>query len=341
MQNVYSKITIGPSIQFTMACGTEANDDLSRTLAAGNYPWGPESVLMDCLFQPGARILDLGAHLGMVSLFAAAKGCQVLAVEASPRNAELLQESASCNGFARMRVIHAAVSDRTGVLEFCSQGPHGFVATPQVNLPGVKVRALTVDQILGEAGWDNADFIKMDIEGSEVAALGGMQELLKKDHAPPILYESNTYTLSFYKKTANQLKAALKRFGYKNHTVEPGKLIRVAASDFQPQVITDYFAFKKKPTPLRDWEIRPPIGRENIIRQILESCSMEDHKAHIARDLFVAPRWVLTRSEVKASLTALRHDPRIDVREAAAWSQSSRWTAYMPMQIRRWLKRSA
>ena len=240
-----------------------------------------------------------------------------------------------------MRVIHAAVSDRAGFLEFCPRGPFGFVATPQTNLPRVKVRALTVDQILQEAGWDHVDFIKMDIEGSEVAAIGGMQELLKKDHAPPILYESNTYTLSFYKKTANELKASLKSFGYNNHTVEPGKLIRVAANDFQPQVVTDYFAFKKKPTPLRDWEIRPPIGRESIIRQVLESCAIEDHKAHIARDLFVAPRWLLTRSEVKASLAALRHDPRIDVREAAAWSQSSRWTAYMPMQIRRWLKRSA
>jgi FkbM family methyltransferase len=341
MQNVYSKIAFGNSIQFTMACGSEANDDLSRTLAAGNYPWGPESALMDCLFQPEAKILDLGAHLGMVSLFAAAKGCQVLAVEASPRNAELLQESASCNGFARMRVIHAAVSDHPGVLEFCPQGPHGFVATPQINSPGIKVRALTVDQILQEAGWDHVDFIKMDIEGSELAAIEGMQGLLKKDHPPPILYESNTYTLSFYKKTANQLKAAVEMFGYKNHTVDTPGLVCVAAQDFQPQVVTDYFAFKHKPSELCDWKILPAVSKKVIIQKIVKALTDKDQKAHMARDLQFAPSWLLARKEVIAQLAALRNDLQPHVREAASWSHPSPSISPLRGKIARWWNRSA
>ncbi len=341
MQNIYSKITIGNSIQFIMACASEANDDLSRTLAAGNYPWGPESVLMDCLFQPEAKILDLGAHLGMVSLFAAAKGCQVLAVEASPRNAELLQESASRNGFANMRVIHAVVSDRPGVLEFCPRGPHGFVATPKISSPGVQVRALTVDQILQEAGWDNVDFIKMDIEGSEVAALAGMQELLKKDHAPPILYESNTYTLSFYKKTANELKAALEVFGYKNHTVDAPRLVCVAAQDFQPQVVTDYFAFKQKPPQLCDWKILPSVNKKVIIQKIVKALTDKDQKAHMARDLQFAPRWLLARKEAIAHLAALRNDLQPHVREEARWSDDDSTLHSWQQKLARWWKRSA
>src|SRR5260370_34686004 len=49
------------------------------------------------LAPPSGVILDLGAHLGTFALAAAASGRRVIAVEASPRDVELLRESARAN----------------------------------------------------------------------------------------------------------------------------------------------------------------------------------------------------------------------------------------------------
>jgi hypothetical protein len=166
-----------------------------------------------------------------------------------------------------------------------------------------------------------------------------MQGLLKKN--APILYESNTYTLSFYEKTASELKAALEGYGYKNHTVEPGKLIRVAAADFQPQVVTDYFAFKDKPALLGEWKILPAMTRKAILKKVLNACANDDQKSHIARDLQFAPQWLLARREVQAGLAALRHDLRAEVRQAAGWSQELTCKTSFRNMIRSWWKRSA
>ena len=161
---------------------------------------------MSQLFELGTRVLDLGAHIGTVALLAAAKGCQVVAVEASPRNAELLRHSAAINGFTSLRVVQAAVSDRPGILSFCPKGPFGHVVTNKFESPTIEVPALPVCQVLKEVGWDRVDFIKLDVEGSEIAVIDGMAPFLARADAPPILYESNSYTLDFYDKTPNHSK---------------------------------------------------------------------------------------------------------------------------------------
>jgi FkbM family methyltransferase len=143
-------------------------DELSQWLAKGIFPESYNLMvrLLRALAPEGGRVLDLGAHVGMFALAAAAAGYEVLAVEASPRNAALLRASIERNGFDRLRLVHAAVSDRPGVLEFCQAGPYGHVLTG-ASEESVKVPAIDVDRLLAEHGWDRVDFVKMDIEGSE------------------------------------------------------------------------------------------------------------------------------------------------------------------------------
>src|SRR5262245_22794343 len=63
-------------------------DPISRELAASGDVSSCLAALMLALTRPGCRILDLGAHLGSIALVAAAAGCHVAAVDASPRNVE-------------------------------------------------------------------------------------------------------------------------------------------------------------------------------------------------------------------------------------------------------------
>src|SRR6516165_4106600 len=70
---------------------SDSDDDISDDIAGHRYSFPEHYALLLKLAPPGGRVLDLGAHLGTFSLFAAAHGYQVLAVEASPRNAALLK----------------------------------------------------------------------------------------------------------------------------------------------------------------------------------------------------------------------------------------------------------
>jgi FkbM family methyltransferase len=325
-EDLHRTIPVREGLCFHIAIGAEADDPFSQAFAQGKYPSGPLTDLMFQLVQPGARVLDLGAHVGTFSLAAAALGCQVVSVEASPRNARLLQASVTRNGFSNMRVVHAAVTNRAGPVKFIPNGPHGVLFTPAVNLPSVSVRALTVDQLLKQIGWQRVDFIKMDVEGSEVAALEGMAGLLSRKDAPPILYECNGYTLRFFERTAQELKRTLEKVGYRNYLIEPGRLVPVRAQDLQPFVVVDYLAVKRWPPCLATRPVRRRLGRAQLLESFLAACAHPHQhvRGHAARELESGPDWLLIEPAIQNALVALRNDILAEVREAAAWSLARR-----------------
>src|SRR5438874_1996668 len=221
-----------------------------------------------------------------------------------------------------MQVAHAAVAERAGAVQFTPSGPHGVVYTPAVDLPSVTVRALTVDQLLPKRGRQRVDLIKMDVEGSEIAAIQGMARLLARKDAPPIIYECNAYTLRLFERTAKQLKGALENLGYRNYLVEPGQLTPVRARDLQPFVVVDYLAIKRWPTGLTGWQLQPRINRVGLRDKFLAAC-VHPHqhvRGHAARELETAPCWLVNEAAVQNALLALRNDPLTEVRDAAAWS---------------------
>ena len=87
---------------------------------------------------PGGSVLDLGAHVGTFSLTAAALGYRVVAVDASPIHIDLLNRSVARNGFrpSQLRVVHSAVGDTTGTVEFHLGGLWGMVAQPRPRTRG-------------------------------------------------------------------------------------------------------------------------------------------------------------------------------------------------------------
>src|SRR6266446_3077239 len=236
----------------------------------------------------------------------------------------MLRASVARNHFDKVRVEQVAVSNSEGTLEFSPRGQYGHVSSTCTNFPAVKVRAVTVDRLLEQVGWDRVDFVKMDIEGSEIAALGGMTRLLSRPDAPLIVYESNGLTLHFYKQTVNQLKAALEQLGYRNYLIEPGRLIPVRAHDLQPLMVADHVALKELPAGLPGWEISARrSSRGTRLKAALRACaSSHDHeRAHMARALRDAPSWLLSETLIQSALEMLRNDHIPLVRADAAWSE--------------------
>jgi FkbM family methyltransferase len=338
-EELYRTIPIREGLSFDIVIGAEADDPFSQSFAEGHFPRAPLTDLMFQLIRSGDSVLDLGAHIGTFSLAAAALGCRVLSVEASPRNAQLLQASVERNGFQNMQVAHAAVAERAGVVRFIPHGPHGLVYTPAVSLPSVTVRAVTVDQLLAEAGWQGVDLIKMDVECSEIAAIQGMSRLLARKDAPPIIYECNAYTLRLFKRTARQLKGALEALGYRNYLVEPGQLTPVRARDLQPFVVVDYLAVKRWPPRLAGWQLQQPIDRIGLRDKFLGACAHPHQhvRGHAARELEHAPGWLANDAAIQNALLTLRNDALAEVRDAAAWSMARKQGFAMKQRARHWL----
>jgi FkbM family methyltransferase len=276
--------------------------------------------LMLDLVRAGDVVVDLGAHLGSFALPAAAVGCKVLAVEAAPHAAALLQASATRNGFRNLKVIQAAAADAPGSLEFCPRGPHGHVATPLVPLPTIAVPAVTVDEVLLELGWGPVAFVKMDIEGSEIGALRGMSRVLGGTDAPSILYESNGHTLAFQGATPERLRGELESRGYQSWLVEPRRLVRLAGMEFQPQTLVDCLAMKRWPERLNGRHREGGLTVEEKIARIVADCRdpNEDVRVYMARALAGAGP-LRAHPAVTEALSGLLKDEVPSVRAACAW----------------------
>jgi len=320
----WRNVSIESSKGFEIALQTDSEDDITTDLLNNRFELPPHYYFLLDVFPIGARVLDLGAHIGTFSLFAAANGYQVLSVEASPLNCSLLNKSLQINKFNNGKSINAAVSDHSGVLEFVQAGPYGAVKNQFMSnsLKTISVPAITVDSILELEGWEHVELIKMDIEGSEVAAIHGMEHLLSQKDGPAILYESNGYTLGFFGLTPQDLTAAMETFGYRCYFLQNKDLFPITSSDPQYACVADCLAIKQMPAGINNkWRIQPPMLLETKILLSLQTCHLNNpiEQAFIGRALERADTKLLSDLRIIDALEKLKEDPVEDVRTSVKW----------------------
>ncbi len=137
------------------------------------------------MVDPSARVAFIGSHIGTLVIPVAKKVARVAAIEANPDTFLTLQMNVLLNSCSNVELIHCAVSDAAGTVQFVKNThntggskalPPGkdfeyFYDSPEV----VQVRCETADVLL-------ADFrpthVIVDIEGAEFRALAGMSKLL-------------------------------------------------------------------------------------------------------------------------------------------------------------------
>jgi FkbM family methyltransferase len=276
------------------------------------------------LAPPSGVILDLGAHLGTFALAAAASGRRVIAVEASPRNVDLLRESARANGLDDvLTVVPVAVSDREGTVRFQQEGAWGQITDSPWAVNVVEVPVRTVPDILGDFGLARVDVVKLDVEGSEIAAIAGMSGMLSAPDAPAVLYESNAHTLRMFDATPEKLIGVLSELGYDNYLVEEDvpRLTPLTPASFQPETNVDYAAVKGPLELPEKWIVRKPRTESDLARIAnAEACQASVAlRAQVARSLERAPASLLARRDVQLTLNALALDPDETVARAAGW----------------------
>jgi FkbM family methyltransferase len=130
---------------------------------------------------PNGVLLDLGANIGMASLWLAKKYplTRVIAVEPDSNNAALAQQNLELNGIPS-QVIEAAVGPQDGIARFASS-EHSV--TGKLSDAGVSVPMISVASIIKKFEVSTFALVKIDIEGGEQALFDGPIDWLKHVHA--------------------------------------------------------------------------------------------------------------------------------------------------------------
>jgi FkbM family methyltransferase len=121
--------------------------------------------------EPSGTLLDLGANIGLTSVWLAKKYPieRVIAVEPDRTNAILARRNLSLNAI-KSEVLEAAIGPHEGTV--------GFESSPVSNLgrvseKGLPVPMITVDTILEKSACPKLALVKIDIEGSEQQLFDG------------------------------------------------------------------------------------------------------------------------------------------------------------------------
>lgn len=151
---------------------------------------------------PAGVLLEIGANIGTTTVAALRGGYVrgVVAVEAHPETARLLQQNVIANGLGdQVQIINAAVTDSVGEVELAlsatDSGDHRV--RPRNAAEGdelasrshLVVPATTVDALVGDGTVELEDtpLVWIDAQGHEPAILGGGHILLASD--VPVLIE--------------------------------------------------------------------------------------------------------------------------------------------------------
>lgn len=146
-----------------------------------HYERGP------CRVRAGDVVVDAGCSEGFFARFALDRGARVLAVEPWGPLADGLRRTFAAeiaNG--RLAVVQVLLGDRPGeaTLRADSGQPWGASATlaPVATADRWEtVPQTTLDALVAGSPFGRCDFLKMDIEGAERAAIAGAVETLRRD----------------------------------------------------------------------------------------------------------------------------------------------------------------
>jgi FkbM family methyltransferase len=149
------------------------------------------------VMQPGDVFLDIGAHTGFFTLLGSrlvGPEGTVIAFEPLPRNVHFLRVHLATNDINNVRIVEAAVSDSAGEALF-SEGPNSY--TGELSRDGhIKVRTVTLDDLLANRLIPSASVVKVDVEGAELAVLRGAARLLASPHTRALLVSTHAKAIA-------------------------------------------------------------------------------------------------------------------------------------------------
>lgn len=199
---------------------------VSTILLYGDYePETTRAVLQ--LLRPGMCCVDLGAHIGYFSVLAAravGPSGRVWAFEPVGSTRQMLCFNLAENDVdAIVTVVPRAISDSSGWVRFSidqEDSVSNKMAMPgELDLTTEEVEATSLDEYFAALDWPEVHLVKMDVEGAELAALRGMDELCRRNSGLALIFEVNPPNLARQELAPERLFEELKERGFDSYRV--------------------------------------------------------------------------------------------------------------------------
>lgn len=199
---------------------------ISTILLYGDYE--PETTMAVLqLLRPGMCFVDLGAHIGYFSVLAAravGPSGRVWAFEPAGSTRQVLCLNLAENDVDDIvTVVPRAISDSSGWVRFAIDNESSV--SNRMAMPGdleattEDVEATSLDEYFAARDWPEVNLIKMDVEGAELAALRGMDELNRRNPGLALIFEVNPPNLAHQGLAPGLLFEELKERGFDSYRV--------------------------------------------------------------------------------------------------------------------------
>jgi FkbM family methyltransferase len=167
------------------------------------YKWSDYPAIRDVFvykvygdFKDNAVVIDIGAHIGAYTLYAARNSKLVVAIVPHPRNMRLLKFNVRINRLRNVILVPLALANFQGVAKFSlidRYGAYGGVRLVHGGKDYFYVKVTTLDKLLRYLKID-ADLIKIDVEGSELEVLKGALNTLSQSTLRLVIAAYHTIT---------------------------------------------------------------------------------------------------------------------------------------------------
>lgn len=194
-------------------------EDLARFLFSEKVAkWEPLSVLRP---KKEEIVIDIGANTGYYTLRLSSqvgKKGKIIAIEADPTSCNILKKNCELNNISNVEIINLAISDSNMKVVLHQNKTHSGISSistkdyykPTTN--DLLIQATTLDNLLKNR-FQKINWIKIDVEGAELAVLRGSTNTLK--NTKNILIEIHEHILRQNNEDYNDILKILKENGFK------------------------------------------------------------------------------------------------------------------------------
>ncbi len=212
----------------------------------GNYEPEDESMTYS-LIQNGETILDIGAHIGWYTVNLAKRFplSKVYSFEPIEFTFNVLKENVEINKLPNVAIFNYGLSskEKEGFLYYFKSG--SAVASLEnllnhSNAQKVKCHFKVLDNEIQRLMLKSVDFLKCDVEGSELFVLQGAETMLKQ-FKPIILLELFEEWCNKCGYKSEDLVNFLKSINYEIFQAKNGKLIKIVSTVLDNELNYNYF----------------------------------------------------------------------------------------------------
>lgn len=161
-----------------------------------------------------SRVLDIGANIGIYTVFFASHFGRVDAFEPDAANLKRLKDNFTLNRITNVEVHPVCITDHVGSVSFVPGVDHNQgIGSISTEMGAVQVPCVTLDHFFGDSV-PEPSLLKVDIEGVEWLAFRGAKRLLTNyARKVSILLEVHPERLPAYGGTALEMKKFFENYG--------------------------------------------------------------------------------------------------------------------------------